>query len=339
MGEDLQKIVKIHDFTYPQNVFGPSIKVRNALRKAIKRINLRDEKEITFLKRLVSQKEAVPLYCIDFSLGLSQTLHFLVEGLGIRRILFLSPVSPRLDPVFQALRRSDKIEFQDISLPTSTLSPNDLVYIEYPHGVRGIIFEPFRLFEVVQDLEERGVFSLIDDTLRFFSEIPSFANRVLDFRKVALLRDVGYFLGLSTTPVILIFSNSELIESLSPYLSLLIPPPFLLKAVREGIKQKRFRERVLNSLSEEKDYLREKFKKLDSVNVEDMGLDFLLFRSEVFDEGILRKLNEKGLIVRFFPEKEGGYIWYPIRKRRENALFARSLLEILKDRKFPSFHP
>lgn len=332
MEEDIQKMNRANDFTYPLNVFGPSIRVRNTLRKAIKRINVKDERERLFLVRLLSQREGVSPGNIGFSFGLKNFLYFLLERGSVRRVLFLPPLSPRTEQLFGTLRMVKEFEFEGLEPVLSGLSSFDLVFIEHPHGVRGKIFEEQEFFSFLQDLDAKVAFTVIDDTLREFSESPSYAGRIVNLDRTILVRDLGYIFGLSSVPFISIFSKEGLLKAFEPYLSLTDIPPFIFKTFREAIKQKRYKSRVMRLLREEKEYMREKLKRVDSISVEDRGFDFLILSSEKFDDETLVKLKERGHLVRLYRDDGGrSYIWYPIRKRRENARFAKTLLAVLID--------
>ena len=91
-----------------------------------------------------------------------------------------------------------------------------------------------------------------------------------------------------------------------------------------------FSRRTAEFLGVEKQYMTAKLARLEGVEVMDTGCNFLLIMVRKDATLLRQRLLEKNVLIEIFEEREEkAYMRVPLRRRRENARFARALTWVM----------
>ncbi len=86
----------------------------------------------------------------------------------------------------------------------------------------------------------------------------------------------------------------------------------------------------------EKAYFMEKLGKTNRVEIADSGCNFLTFRLRDGVTNPEEGLRERRIVIERFTDDEGtSFLRVPIRRHRENAQFAKTLIRIIEPRRPP----
>lgn len=328
-----KKAVKTFDFTLDTNPFGPSKKVRNALRKAIKKINVPEEKQELFLLRHIAQKEGVEEKEVALFSSLPLFLFFLFKLYSVGSVGVFSPISGRVSKIFKNLEAlgvrceirtfSGKKDYEEFT------EHIDLLFVIYPHDVVGLKFKD-EIEEIVWDATERGVLLVLDETFREFSGLQPISREIVKKSNVFILRSFSEFYGLKDIPLFFVLCEKRAKEGLMPIISVCKIPSYACFALRVALKDKAFKKRTLLLINEEKRYIFKKAEKISSLTVEDTGCNFLLLKSPYFGSETEKILKKEGIIVEVLKDGTESYIRLPIKKRKLNAFFMRAVEKALQ---------
>ena len=330
--------MKTYDLTSSANPFGPSKKVRNALRKAIKKVNKGDEKERRLLKKYIAMKEGIKEDEVLFFSSLPLFLNFFCEAYSVSSIWVVLPLSRRLRGYLDAVKRlyGERLRIRplEITSPTSVdTNPEDLFFITYPHDVLGLSANP-HIERILRYAKDKGIKVIVDETLQEFSGTPTKLPEILRIDDSFLLRNLSDIYGLGGLPFFCAFAKASTIERMEPYLSLDEIPYLTYNAIRVAMKDKRFKERKRVLLNEEKAYVMEKAKKLKELLVEDGGCNFVLLKSPYFSGDVEKILRRRGFITEVFTGEKGeSYLRFPLKKRKVNAQFIKTVAALIEELK------
>ncbi|MCS7280419.1 MAG: hypothetical protein NZ583_02150 [Desulfobacterota bacterium] len=320
------------DLTSNSNPFGPSKRVRNALRKAIKKINKDSGREKDLLIKYMAMKCGVEVKRIVFFSSLPLFLKAFFSEYSVRSVGLVAPVSKRLKNILERVIASSKKEIlvkAGSSLDDfSSGEPIDLLFLIYPHDVVGAKTSLLSRKLLDWALSE-GVKIIIDETFLEFLESQEI-RREYKLGEVTLVKSFSEFYGLSGLDLFCVCGGEEIVERLRPHLEVADASILAYCAVRTALKDKKFRDRTLSLLREEKKYVIDKSKKAKTLIVEDTGSHILLIKSPHFAK-IDEILRRKGILVDTYLDQENvSYIRFPLKKRRTNALFIKTLLAIVE---------
>lgn len=329
--------MKTHDLTIGLNPFGPSKKVRNALRKAIKKINAGDQRERIFLRKQLAIKEGIKETQVSFFSSLPLFLNFFFDVYSIRSIGLIEPISKRVESVFESLRkiRKETVVIQSLRFEKDfdkKCPQLDLIFVVYPHDVMGLNVG-WGVEDIISFAESRNLRLIVDETLREFADLHSTVPYVVDRNGFLVIRSFSEFYGLKGLRLYSVVGNEKILEELEPCFLLEEISYLAYAAIRTALKDKKFKERTRELIEEEKSYIVQKAKKIEGLIVEDPGLNLLLLKSPYFTRGIGEAIKRTGLTVEVYKDEGGPYICFPVKKRKINALFIKTLAKIIDDLK------
>ncbi|MCX7857334.1 MAG: aminotransferase class I/II-fold pyridoxal phosphate-dependent enzyme [Deltaproteobacteria bacterium] len=329
---------KVYDLSVAYNPFGPSKRVKNALRKAIKLLNTGIEREKGLLRKYIAMKEGIKEEFICFFQSLPFFLKSFCEVYSIGSIGFFRPLSKRLQIVLEifckAVNGGVRVELLDVEKGLDSIpSGLDLLFLVYPHDVLGLR-APLNIGEIIDGARTRGLKVVLDETFKEFSTLKSpTPQQVVNSGEIMLIRSFSEFYGLGGIKLFCLFANERAMEDIKRYLMFEEISYLTYVAVRAGLKDKKFRERTTELIKEEKDYLKNKAKNMSEITVEDTGLNFLLIKGPHLEK-TEELLKRNDIIVQsYIDEREGFYLWLPVNKRRMNALFIKTLAKLIEQNK------
>ncbi len=319
--------MKFYDFTSNANPFGPSKKVRNALRKNIKRVNFPEKRERNFLKRSIAARENLKEGEISFFSSLPLFFLFLFQLFSVESIGLFPPVSGRVEGIFKSLEAIGKGVSVKI-VKGESLEGIDMLFLIYPHDVYGVSL-PIDFNEILLKARSSGIPVIVDETMRQFTDLSALVPPLDDRRKIIVFRGLSEFYGMEGIPFFCLFGEESFIKRIDPFISLEGVPSLTYSAFRAAIKDKNFKKRSLSLIEEEKRYISHKAKKIEGLHVEDTGCHFLLLRGPFLREETVELLRKEGFKFEVYRDEERGmFIRLPIRKRKLNALFMNTIARV-----------
>lgn len=330
--------VKPVDFRSGANPLGPSNKAKTVLRKLVRRVGDFTPDPASTLRRSIARKESVAVENVVIGNGSTHILDALLTLLKPGTATIPKPVSPRYEEMLMdhgvALKPLRFDPPQDFAVDPDELieglTESDLAILPHPHDMTGAVVPDEDLARITEEVDRCGKAMVLDEGSIDYTGVVSPIGRVVASRGVVILRTFSTFYGLGGLRVGYAIGPASLIRevasAIKPYHMNILGPQAALASLRD----KGFRRRTLLFIEGEKAYLREKLSRIDGVKCYVSTGNLVIARIGTRGHGVNRAFLSGGLLVDDFVDDRGDlYIKVPVRSRRLNALFVRTLARVV----------
>jgi histidinol-phosphate/aromatic aminotransferase/cobyric acid decarboxylase-like protein len=336
---------QVLDFTALTNPFGPSEKGKHAMRKALKSISLPPDHETRYLRRFIAKKERIPAESILFGQGSTGLLDVLLAASKPGKTLAPSHPSLHYETVI-ARHGGETVPLplpgsQDYPFDAEVLGPllqqTDMVLIPNPHGLTGAVVPVSVLNALADELEGSDKLLVVDEALIEFAPAESPIVRAAQSNNLVILRSFSLFHSLAGLPLGYLVGGPRIIDMIRRVVD---PGPvsgIVAAGALASLRDTGFHKRTMDLLTAEKTYYKEKLGKVEGVEVVDTPCSFLLIRFEKAVPDMEERFLQRNILVEHF-EDDGGRVVLrvPMRRRRENGRFAKTLIRIVAPRRLPA---
>lgn len=329
---------QVLDFTLFSNPIGPSNKARHAMRKALKAVHLPPDRTARHLRRFIARKEQIDPGNILFGHGSTQLLDLLMTALKPGRLLAPSPLPPRClglaerhgAAIVPFPLREDRQFSLDAEALLGSLEGIGAIILPNPHPVTGTIIDLPTLDRVIGALAGSRTVLVIDEALSGFAEVETPTAGAVRSANVLILRTFSFFFGLAGLRLGYAIGSREACNLVAGVID---PGPVNTVAAAgalASLRDKGFPKRTAEFLASEKAYMTAKLARIEGIELIDRGCNFLLLAVRKSAAELSGRFLKRNVLVGIF-EEEGGktYIPVPLRRRRENARFARTLASVM----------
>lgn len=332
-------IRRVVDFTSLTNPFGPSEKAKHALRKAVKEVCLPPDPQVRYLRRAIAKKENVSPERIIFGQGSSQLLSILIRTLGVKRVLIPAPAPiyykrlvERQGAVLIAISLFGPSDATiGVDRLANTMTRGDMLLLPNPHGATGALLPAAMIEGIAHRLSGEGKHVVVDEALIEFARDASVIELTNACTNVIVLRSFSLFHSLRGLPLGYLVAPSAFVRPIEDALDGSPVSVLAAAAALASLRDEGFRKRTADSLKMEKEYLKGKLGGVRDLVITDTPCNFLLLRFQPPVADLAGRLLERNIIVDLFEDEKGeGFMRLPIRRRRENARFAKTLLRLIR---------
>lgn len=333
---------QILDFTLLTNPLGPSEKAKHAMRKAIRDIGMPPDSETRYLRRYIARKEHIEQQSILFGNGSTQLLELLIVASKPRRALVPVPL-PRLydrllsrhgvEPVPMAFTSGDSCSV-DVKSIAARLPQVDMILVPSPHCLTGATIPVPALLELATNLAGSDKLLVIDETLIGYAEAASPVEQAASSNNLVVLRSFSFFHCLAGLPLGYLIANPRVINMITSSAGIGAVSNVACAGALASLRDSGYQKRTAAYLKVEKTYVEDKLGGLDGVEVVDTACNFLLIKlNESVPEVEAQFLKRNILIERLVSDNGGVCLRVPMRRHRENARFAKTLLRLVRQGK------
>ncbi len=331
---------QVLDFTDLSNPLGPCSKAKHAMRRALKEAHLPPDRQTRYLRGFIARSEHVAPENILFGHGSTQILDLLLAAAGPKQILAPSPLPACRARLFErhragliplALREARQFVLNAAEL-TSALVGADMLLIPNPHPMTGAVVSPGFLREITDALAGSDRILVIDEALAGFVRADSPVEAAVHSDNVLIIRSFSFFHALAGMRLGYALGGKRLLDLVR---SVAEPGPVSTVAAAgalASLRDKGFLKRTAEFLSAEKAYMTARLGRIEGIRLIDTGCSFLLVAVELPVTDLRSRILQRNILVEVFEEETGhALIRLPLRRRRENARFARTLARIMAE--------
>ncbi len=330
---------QVMDFTSAVNPLGPSQKVRNTLRKALKQLEFPPDEKLKTIYRLIQKRENISRQNIVFGNGIHRIIDAAMKTAG-RSIIFsplpLSPLyralySENLTGIDNAIVNEDGFRYRpEVLLEAVTRKSAGIVIIPSPHDVVGSCLHMDQLAAVVSESGRSGAYVLLDESYRDFTHADSPVREVIHSDRTLIVRTFSSYHAIPGLPLGYCIGPSEMIERMREYLpaddiNILAP-----KAAVAALKDTMYTKRTSEFIQKEKEYMIDRLKPLN-IELCDTAGPFVILGFESDPEEMRPLFSRYNILIdNPFVYRKRFYIRVPVKQHRMNAAFVKTLRNAIK---------
>jgi len=331
---------QVLDFTLLTNPLGPSGKAKHAMRKALKEAQLPPDRQTRYLRGFIARSEHVAPENILFGHGSTQLLDLLLAGLKPGRLLAPSPL-PACCVRLLERHRTELIplvpsEARQFALDAAQLIPAlvgaDMLLIPNPHPMTGSVVSLGLLREITDALDGSNKILVIDEGLAGFVRTDSLVEAAVHSANVLILRTFSLFHALAGMRLGYALGSQRVLDLVAGVAE---PGPVSTVAAAgalASLRDRGFSRRTGEFLAAEKAYMTAKLDRITGIRPIDTGCNFLLVAVELPVTDLRSRFLQRHILIEVFEEEKGReLIRLPLRRRRENARFTRTLARIIAE--------
>lgn len=283
---------------------GPSRKVKAAIRKAVKDINMQPEEGWARLERLFLSKFGIGKESLLFANSLKELLFAICRSLRPRRILIIGPAlniyreaAQAAGAVIESLCGKEEGFFlPDMCALVEKAEGSDLVFIANPNRISGKVMSDAVLKQLLAALALKDCVTVIDEALMEFVEEEGFIRRAGQNGRIIVLRTTAYYFGLPGLELACAVSAPKAIASLRRQLQS-DPSIPAMEAARTALKDRTYRRVMDKFMKEEKLLLRKAISRMPGMVMFDSDTNIVLLKAVNLAVEIARKAAGAGLAV------------------------------------------
>ncbi len=331
---------QVLDFTDLANPLGPCSKAKHAMRKALSEAQLPPDRQTRYLRGFIARTEHVAPENILFGHGSTGILDLLLAAVKPGKLLAPSPLPAwrarlferhGVEPVPFALPEAGGFAL-DAARLIHALAGADMLLIPSPHPMTGTIAGADFLREIVDAVNGTHTILVIDEGLAGFASTDSPVEAAIGSANMLILRTFSFFHALAGMRLGYALGGRRVLDLVR---SVAEPGPVSTVAAAgalASLRDKGFRKRTAEFVAGEKAYMTAKLSRIKGIRLIDTGCNFLLVAPEKPAADLRSRFLQRDILIEVFVE-EGGreLIRLPLRGRRENARFAKTLARIMAE--------
>ena len=327
--EELKKnLSRVTDVSAGISPLGPSGRVKAAIRKAAKDIDLYADQECRRLKTYFTSKFGIPPDCIFFANSLDELI--------FRCTVAFKPAAVRSPGAYQIIGQSmgQSIGHQSIDQSMGILNPGDLLILSNPNRITGKLLDRQGIADMVKTAggpNTPDAVILLDESLIEFTNDDSFFEAAGISSNLIVLRTTANFYALPGLELAYAISSPQTIARLKgisyPGLNQLA-----IEAARTALKDKTYIKATRNFIRDERRELFSCLRKISGLTVFDSDANVFLIKVGSDREKVVGRLNRAGFLIRDCGDIEGldnTYLRMSVMSRDKNKKLVRILKEAL----------
>jgi len=332
----------IMDFSASINPLGLSPRVRRRLKKELSLVCHYPDQRKADLRSLIASCENIDPESILFGNGATQLLHLIPRHLKPRKALLAQPAFSEYSAALRCAgcrigeyrlepKRCFQIELNEFLRALKNEAP-DMLILANPNNPTGAVIPPEMLSAIVDVCHRGRIHFVVDESFIDFTSQPSLARRASQQRYLIVLRSFTKFFAIPGLRIGYLVAHRSLVEEFSRQQEPWSLNTVAVIAAAESIADSTFREKSLNLIARERQYLSAGLLRLGWLEPYPSEANFLLVRIQhpaIRATDLRRELEAMHILIRDCTDFRGlgqRYIRVAIRSRKEN----RCLLETLR---------
>ncbi len=337
---------EILDFSSNVNPFGASKKAKNSLITNVDMVSMYPDPEYKELKGVISEYCSCNFEDILLGSGATELISAFIDSINPKKALLISPayseyerslkrIGCEIVKYFAKKELEFKIDLNDLKKEIKK-GEYDLVVICNPNNPTGFAFEKEEIKEL---LKYTKTFFMVDETYVEFTDTSKYsATHLVDkYKNIFVIRGTSKFFS---TPGIRLgyglISNEEIKEKISHKLDLWNINIFADLMGEIMFKDKEYIENTISYMTEERKYLYDRLREINSLNVYESKGNFILCEikeSDITAKDLYDELLKEGIVIRNCSSFEGlsdKFFRVCILKHEENELLIQEIKKIFK---------
>jgi len=287
--------------------FGPSRKVKAAIRKAIKDLNCRSRDAQERLEQLLLSRYGLGRENLLLANSLKELVYAVPRALKAKKILIIGPA---VNLYWDAARSAGaQIEFlegredagyvPDLSVLGEKGCRFDMAFIASPNRITGKVMDDGKLWDAIKILSDGTCMLVIDESLIEFTRQNSFMEQVQKKRNIIVLRTTACYYGLAGLELALAASSGAIIAALTESIHGELHLPAVV-AARAAIKDTAFRRMTSTFIENEKRLLQKAISGLQGIGLYGSDSNVLLFKHHPCMAAAARMARKAGLAAELY---------------------------------------
>jgi histidinol-phosphate/aromatic aminotransferase/cobyric acid decarboxylase-like protein len=306
----------------------------------LREAQLPPDRRTRYLRGFIARTQHVAPENILFGHGSTQILDLLLAALKPGRILAPPPLPSCCARLLERhgtelipLLPSGARQFApDAAQCISALEGADMLLIPNPHPMTGTVVSPGFFREITDAIDGSRKILVIDEGLAGFVKTDSPVEAAIHSANVLILRTFSLFHALAGMRLGYALGSPRVLDLITGVAE---PGPVSTVAAAGALASLRdtgFSRRTAEFLAAEKAYMTEKLGRTKGIRLIDTGCNFLLVALELPVTDLRTRFLQRHILIEVFEEEKGReLIRLPLRRRRENARFSRTLAMIMAE--------
>jgi threonine-phosphate decarboxylase len=313
---------------------GPSKKVKAGIRKAVKSIRVCPDAELLRLRKLFSSKFGLEAGSVLFGTSLQELVYLIPCALMPKKILIAGPALNIYEKASSAVGAEISYmsgdEAAGFIIDTEAVRENlegvDLFFIANPSRVTGRLTDRKELFETLIYASEKGVMTVVDESLIEFIDDDAFYNGISEMDNIIVLRTTACFYGLAGLELAYAVSSLSTISRLmsGKYSDV---NTLAVEAAMTAFKDKTYRKLAKAYVHAERKLFIRSLNKIEGLHCHDSDSNMLLVKLK-FPEEVFKSLAYEGFAwndCRNISGLGSDFLSFSVMEHDKNLKFIRTL--------------
>ncbi|MBA4374309.1 MAG: hypothetical protein C0402_15770 [Thermodesulfovibrio sp.] len=325
--EQKKNLTRVTDVSAGICPLGPSKRVKAAIRKAAKDIDLPADQYCRRLKAFFASKFGIPKNCIFFANSGSELLYRCCQALKPADSIMTEPaVLPR--ETHDKEKTADSILM--VTLPAQ-LSSGDLLIVSNPDRITGKLTDREELRATLSAAASKGIFVILDETLLEFTGDDSFIEGTGTLDNLLILRTTANFYGLPGLELAYAVTSAQTIAKLQ---AVLLPNlnHLAIEAAITALKDKTYIKTTKKFIREERCLLFQNLRKISGLTVYASDSNVYLMRIASQQKEISDRVTRAGFLIQDCSDIKGlgsNYLRMSVMSHDKNRKLIRVLNEVM----------
>lgn len=335
---------KILDFSANINPLGPPQNVIRKLGENLHLIARYPDSQSSELKITLANYLNIDKNTLVLGNGASELIFLIVNSLKPAKVWIPTPTFSEYELASlasgaQVVRLSlDKENFNKFNMQDlRDFGKNDLIFICNPNNPTGQLYERKFLLEIIELVNEKEGFIIIDESFLDFLEERekiTFLNKYLQFPKLIVLYSLTKFFTLPGVRLGALIAEPNLARKFDIARDPWNINVFAQIAGVEALQDKDFIQKSLDFFREERKYVYSRLQEMSGIKVFQPTANYVFIRLEKMKASYLQDLlAQRGIMIRncnTYPLLGENFIRIAIKKRKENIRLLDKLKAILE---------
>jgi len=299
---------KVVDSSSGISPLGPSRKVRAAIRKAIKDLNIYPDPSLLRLRRFFVSRFGLAEEGLFFASSMEELVYLLPTVFRPTRVLVVGPslnlyedASTAAGAVVTYLISGESSGFDiDVTTIRQNLDGIDLLFIANPNRLTGRLTDRKELYQTLKHAADKKVLVVLDESLIEFTKDCDYY--IGD--NIVVLRTTAHFYGLPGLELAYAVGSASVINDLGKAMNGNVTM-LAAEAARVSLMDKTYQKLVRNFVADEKRHLMRALKKIKGLICYESDSNMVLIRLEYHEEELLNSLARAGFFIRDCAEIRG----------------------------------
>lgn len=325
---------RIMDFSTTVNPLGPSAKAKNAVRKNLRIMDRYPDRDARYLIRAIARREGVPEENILVAESFETLVTAVLHAFGARTVLCQAPYpayyrrlpeSPA-ELRFFPLDAGDRFSV-DLAAWAREMRHCDAAILTSPSFVSAGVPSREAVAGIISEARGQDTLLIIDETLRGYSETPSFAADILQHDGCLVAGSLSEYYAIAGLPVSYAIGAAARIEDIRRRSS--ITPPNILAAAAavESLRDSAYPSRTRSLMKREGSFIENGLRSIPGISFFTTGCGFFVVTLDSSPSKPLETFQRYRIVIDDLGDT--GTLFFPVKDHKWNARYLKTLKNIM----------
>jgi len=325
---------RIMDFSTTVNPLGPSAKAKNAIRKNLRILDRYPDKNARYLVRAIARSEGVAEENILVGEGFEALVTAVLHAFGARTVLCEAPCPAHYRGLsegpselhFFPLNDRDRFSLDHTGW-VREMKHCDAAILASPSFVSAGAPSREAVAGIISGARALDTLVLIDETLKGYSETPSFAADIVQHDGCLVIGSLSEYYALAGLPVSYAIGAAARIEDIRRRSS--ITPPNILAAAAavESLRDSAYPSRTRSLMKREGSFIEDGLRSIQGISFFTTGCGFFVITLDTGPSKPLETFQRYRIVVDDLGDT--GTLFFPVKDHKWNARYLKTLKNIM----------